>query len=72
MVVAGESTSGCVRSTVIDAAQYRFRVQVVEECVYDRHEATHAMNLFDMDRKFADVISLDTALDWILTKGAQR
>jgi hypothetical protein len=37
-------------------------VQVVEECVFDRHEATHALNLFDMHQKYADVISLDETL----------
>jgi nicotinamidase-related amidase len=47
LLIAGESTSGCVRASVVDAASYRFRVQVVEECVFDRHEACHAINLFD-------------------------
>ena len=41
---------------------YRYRVQVVEECVFDRHEATHAMNLFDLHQKYADVIPLKEAL----------
>jgi nicotinamidase-related amidase len=62
LIVAGESTSGCVRATVVEAASYRYRVQVVEECVFDRHEATHAMNLFDMHQKYADVIKLEEAL----------
>ncbi len=62
LIVAGESTSGCVRATVVDAVSYRYRVQVVEECVFDRHEATHAMNLFDIHHKYADVIKLDEAL----------
>src|SRR5919202_1020564 len=65
LIVAGESTSGCVRASVVDAASYRFRVIVVEECVFDRHEAPHAINLFDMHQKYADVIPLDTALDYI-------
>jgi nicotinamidase-related amidase len=65
LIVAGESTSGCVRASVIDAASYRFRVQLVEECVFDRHEAPHAINLFDMHQKYADVIRLQDALDYI-------
>ncbi|MFM1816435.1 MAG: hypothetical protein RLZ98_3130 [Pseudomonadota bacterium] len=65
LLVAGESTSGCVRASVIDAASFRFKVQVVEECVFDRHEACHAINLFDMHQKYADVISIDTALERI-------
>ena len=62
LIVCGESTSGCVRASVVDARSYRFRVIVVEECVYDRHEATHAMNLFDMEQKYADVEPLSTVL----------
>lgn len=63
LIVAGEATSGCVRASVVDAAAFRYRVQVVEECVFDRHEATHALNLFDMHQKYADVIPLQTALE---------
>jgi nicotinamidase-related amidase len=58
LIVAGESTSGCVRATVVDGASYRFRMIVVEDCVFDRHEAAHAINLFDMHTKYADVLSL--------------
>jgi maleamate amidohydrolase len=58
LIVGGESTSGCVRASVVDACSYRFRVIVVEECVFDRHEATHAINLFDMHTKYADVLPL--------------
>lgn len=65
LIICGESTSGCVRATVIDGRSYRFKVIVVEECVYDRHEATHAVNLFDMDQKYADVLSLDEVSDWV-------
>lgn len=65
LLVAGESTSGCVRATVVDAASYRFRVQVIEDCVFDRHEACHAINLFDMHQKYADVISIDAAVDYL-------
>ncbi|MGH3504042.1 MAG: isochorismatase family protein [Nocardioidaceae bacterium] len=55
LLVAGESTSGCVRASVVDACTYRYRVTVVEECVFDRTEAAHAINLFDMAHKYADV-----------------
>ncbi len=58
LIVGGESTSGCVRASVVDGCSYRFKVTVVEECVFDRHEAAHAMNLFDMHQKYADVLSL--------------
>lgn len=62
LIVCGESTSGCVRASVVDARSYRFKVVVVEECVYDRHEAAHAINLFDMDQKYADVLPLQDVL----------
>jgi nicotinamidase-related amidase len=55
LVVTGCTTSGCVRATVVDAFSYNFRVIVPEECVYDRGRASHAVNLFDMSEKYADV-----------------
>lgn len=65
IVVAGEATSGCVRATVVDAKTHRFKVLVPEECVFDRHEATHALNLFDMEQKYADVLPLETVLAYL-------
>lgn len=59
LVMCGETTSGCVRASVTDAAAHCFKVFVVEDCVYDRHEAAHAMNLFDMHMKYARVLPLD-------------
>jgi nicotinamidase-related amidase len=61
LLVVGESTSGCVRATVVDGATYRFQMGVVEECCFDRTEASHWINLFDMDQKYADVIDLAMA-----------
>ncbi|MDP2662859.1 MAG: isochorismatase family protein [Dehalococcoidia bacterium] len=65
LIVAGESTSGCVRASVTDGCTNRFRMIVVEECVFDRHEAPHAMSLFDMHQKYADVIPLDEAIAYL-------
>src|SRR5207247_1258293 len=48
IIACGESTSGCVRASVVDGATNRMRMIVAEECVFDRHEACHAINLFDM------------------------
>ncbi|NGM89084.1 isochorismatase family protein [Parapusillimonas sp. SGNA-6] len=64
VIVCGETTSGCVRAAVVDAASYRFRVGIVEECCFDRTEAAHAMNLFDMHQKYGEVISIDSALSY--------
>jgi nicotinamidase-related amidase len=55
LVVTGCSTSGCVRGTVVDGFAYNFRVTVPEECVFDRSQTAHAVNLFDMAYKYADV-----------------
>lgn len=65
LVIAGESTSGCVRATVIDGRSYRYNILVAEECVFDRHQASHAINLFDMDQKYADVVSLEQAIEYL-------
>ena len=70
--MVGESTSGCVRASVVDAAANRYRVVVVEECVFDRHEAAHAINLFDMDQKYADVMSLADVLEWLAAWKAEK
>jgi maleamate amidohydrolase len=67
LIVVGETTSGCVRATVVDGAAYRYRIGVVEECCFDRTEAAHAINLFDMHHKYADVIDLHTATRYLLT-----
>ena len=65
VIVAGESTSGCVRATVVDARDLRFTVIVPEECVFDRTEASHAINLYDMHRKYAHVIPLNETLEYL-------
>jgi nicotinamidase-related amidase len=59
VVVTGDSTSGCVRATVVDAVSSGFRVIVPRQCVADRVPLTHLVNLFDMDSKYADVMDLD-------------
>lgn len=56
LVVTGCTTSGCVRSSVVDAFAYNYRVAVPEEAVYDRSRVSHAVNLFDMSEKYADVM----------------
>ncbi|MCZ6620646.1 MAG: isochorismatase family protein [Deltaproteobacteria bacterium] len=65
IITCGESTSGCVRASVVDGCTNRFRMIVVEECVFDRHEAAHAINLFDMNQKYADVLPLADVLKFM-------
>jgi nicotinamidase-related amidase len=67
VLVVGETTSGCVRATVVDGVTQRYRMGVVEECCFDRTEAAHAINLFDMDHKYADVVDLEAAKRYLLT-----
>lgn len=68
VVVTGCTTSGCVRGSVVDAFAYNFRVAVPHDAVYDRSATSHAVNLFDMAEKYADVSSttdLLAALDTV-------
>lgn len=62
IVVAGCTTSGCVRGSVVDAFSYNFRVTIPHDAVYDRSPTVHAVNLFDMAQKYADVVSTDDLL----------
>jgi maleamate amidohydrolase len=67
LLVVGESTSGCVRATVVDGFSHGFKVVVVEEGVFDRTEASHAINLFDMHQKYATVVPLADVLAYLKT-----
>lgn len=58
LIVAGTTTSGCVRATVLDAFSNNYRVTLVEEGCFDRSQASHAMSLCDMHAKYADVVKL--------------
>jgi nicotinamidase-related amidase len=58
IVIVGNSTSGCVRASVIDAMSAGYRVIVPTECVADRAPLSHLVNLFDMDSKYADVVPI--------------
>lgn len=63
LVVAGCTTSGCVRASVVDAIAHNFRPIVAEDCVGDRALGPHQANLFDMAQKYADVMQRDEILD---------
>ncbi len=72
IITCGESTSGCVRASVVDGCTNRYRMIVVEECVFDRHEAAHAINLFDMHQKYADVLPLAEVLEYLAAWRAEQ
>jgi nicotinamidase-related amidase len=71
LVVTGCTTSGCVRGSVVDAFAYNFRAIVPHDAVYDRSRTAHLVNLFDMNAKYADVMSAeDVAVKLRAIKGA--
>jgi nicotinamidase-related amidase len=59
LIICGQSTSGCVRASTIDAYSYGFHNVLVEECTYDRSMLNHKVNLFDMHNKYADVMHVE-------------
>jgi len=59
VIVTGTTTSGCVRATVLDAFSNNFRVTVAKEACFDRSQASHAINLCDMQAKYADVVPVE-------------
>jgi nicotinamidase-related amidase len=65
LVVCGETTSGCVRSTVVDASTNRLHVMVVEDCCFDRLQASHHINLLDMHLKYGDVVDSGAAIAYM-------
>ncbi len=62
VVLTGTTTSGCVRASAVDASSYGFHVIVPHDAVFDRSMTSHAVNLFDMSSKYADVLSSDDVL----------
>jgi maleamate amidohydrolase len=68
-IVTGMVTSGCVRATVVDAFSHNYRVVIPLECVADRSETSHQVNLFDMDMKYADVVPLAEVLEHLRRRG---
>lgn len=67
LLVTGVSTSGCVRAAVIDAFSLNLSVSVIEDGCFDRIDASHAINLCDMNAKYADVVTSAEALAYIRT-----
>jgi maleamate amidohydrolase len=69
VIIVGGATSNCIRATVFDSSSYNFRTIVPQEGVFDRIPISHAISLFDMNRQFADVVSMDEVLDYIAGTG---
>ena len=62
LIICGESTSGCVRASTVDAYSYGFHNTLVEECTFDRAMLNHKINLFDLHHKYADVMHIEEVL----------
>ncbi len=65
VLIAGVSTSGCVRASAVDACQHGFVPVVVRDAVGDRAAGPHEANLFDLQAKYAEVVSLSAARDYL-------
>ena len=69
LIITGVTTSGCIRATCVDTMSHGFIPIVVEDACGDRHEAPNAANLFDMNAKYADVVSEAEAIEYLNTCG---
>jgi nicotinamidase-related amidase len=65
VILCGATTSGCVRATAVDLLQHGWPTLVPRDCVGDRAQAPHEANLFDIQAKYADVVSLQEALEYV-------
>jgi nicotinamidase-related amidase len=72
LIICGESTSGCVRASTVDAYSYGFHNVLVEECTYDRSMISHKVNLFDLHHKYADVMHIEEVLEHLDGLEGQR
>ena len=67
LIVTGTTTSGCVRATVLDGFSLNYRIALAEEGCFDRSQASHAINLCDMNAKYADVVKTSEVLTFLDT-----
>jgi len=69
LVIGGLTTSGCVRATVVDGLQYNWPCWVIPELCGDRNQQAHQANLHDMAAKYAEVVTLEAAMQHLLSLG---
>lgn len=72
LVVTGCTTSGCIRASVVDACALNFRSMVPSDAVYDRSPTSHAVNLFDMASKYANVLPTQAVMAELHALPAER
>ena len=69
LIIAGQTTSGCVRASVVDAFSLGFDVAVVEEATFDRSPLSHKVNMFDMHCKYATAVTPAQATELLAEPG---
>jgi len=72
LIICGESTSGCVRASAVDAYSHGYHVVLAEECCFDRSLLSHKVNLFDMHHKYCDVMHLDEVIAHLASQPAVK
>jgi nicotinamidase-related amidase len=72
VIICGESTSGCVRASAVDAYSHGYHVTLVEECCFDRSLLSHKVNLFDLHHKYADVMKVDEVVAHLGTLAVRK
>ena len=72
VIICGESSSGCVRASAVDAYSHGYHVVLAEECCFDRSLLSHKVNLFDMHHKYCDVMHLDEVIAHLASQPAVK
>ncbi len=72
LFIGGVTTSGCVRASAVDAMQHGFIPIVVREAVGDRDRKPHEANLYDLQAKYADVVELETVLNYLKRRAPSK
>jgi len=70
VLLAGVTTSGCVRASCVDSMSHGFITAVVSDAVGDRAQGPHEANLYDMSAKYADLCTTDEAIEWLIRLAA--
>ena len=71
VIMVGESTSGCLRASAVDAYSNGYHVTIVEEGCFDRSLISHKINLFDLHHKYADVMSVNEVVVHLERQGLE-
>jgi isochorismate hydrolase len=68
----GGTTSGCIRATAVDAFSHNFRTVVVEDAVFDRGQVSHDVALYDLNGRYAEVLTADDVCAYLAQPSAWR